>query len=207
MDATIQDLQLDKNFWNERWKNGETGWNIGYASPAIAQFISQYKNKEAAILIPGCGNGYEAEFIIANGFTNVTLIDIAPEAVERLKLKFEGNPHINIYCEDFFKHEGAFDLIIEQTFFCALHPSQRADYVAKTASLLKPKGKIIGVLFNKIFEKPGPPFGGTTAEYRPLFEPHFNIAIMEECYNSIPPRAGAEVFIKLEKKDIENNEK
>lgn len=191
---------IDKNYWNERWQNKETGWDIGRAAPAITEYMSQYQNKNAAILIPGCGNAYEAEFLVSCGFTNITLIDIAPEAVHVLKKKFALKPQVKVLCEDFFEHKGNYDLIIEQTFFCAIPPERRKEYVVKMASILSTNGKIIGVLFNKEFNQPSPPFGGSISEYKPMFNTYFNIKIMNGCYNSIPPRAQSEVFIHLIKK-------
>lgn len=190
---------LDKNYWNNRWQNGETGWDIGYAAPALTEYGDQLKDKNISILIPGCGNAYEAEYLLQNGFTNVTLLDIAPEVVDAMRKRFEGK-EINIICGDFFTHEQQYDLILEQTFFCALMPEQRSDYVRKAASLLKKKGKIAGVLFSRTFDKEGPPFGGAVDEYKALFEPYFNILKMEPCRNSIPPREGTEVFILFQKK-------
>ena len=112
---------LDQSYWNDRWQKNETGWDTGQASPAITDYMAQYRDKNAAILIPGCGNAYEAEFLIAEGFTNITLIDIAPKAVEALKEKFANKPQINVLCEDFFNHQGSYDIIIEQTFFVPFH--------------------------------------------------------------------------------------
>jgi len=66
--------------------------------------------------------------------------------------------------------------------------------------LLNSGGKLTGLLFNKEFEKEGPPFGGTSAEYESLFQHHFEIKILEDCYNSIQPRAGSELFFKFVKK-------
>ncbi len=193
------DISLDQSYWNTRWEKGETGWDIGYAAPAITQYMMQYTDKSAAILIPGCGNAYEAEWLAKQGFTNITLIDIAPKAAEQLNEKFQYIAAIKVLCEDFFQHEGKYDLLIEQTFFCAIPPIRRKEYVQKAASLLKPNGKIIGVLFDKIFEQPGPPFGGSADEYRSLFDPSFIIHTMDRCYNSIPPRSGSELFIHLRK--------
>ena len=192
--------QLDQNYWNERWQKNETGWDMGQASTAIVEYMAQFPNKNARILIPGCGNAYEAEFLVANGFTNITLIDIAPKAVEALQEKFAEIPQVTVLCEDFFNHKGCYELIIEQTFFCAIPPFRRKEYVEKTATLLNENGKIIGVLFDKQFNQPFPPFGGCPCEYKPIFEPHFTIKTMDECYNSIPSRANAEVFINLIKK-------
>ncbi len=198
--VTQCDGPLDQNYWDAQWATNKTGWDVGGATPAITDYLAQYANKTAAILIPGCGNAHEAEFLLQHGFTNVTLIDIAPNAVKLLKAKFAGIPQVKVLCGDFFKHEGNYDLIIEQTFFCAIPPSRRNEYAAKTASLLNENGKIIGLLFDRTFEKSGPPFGGCPCEYKPIFEPHFTIKKMEESYNSIAPRAGTEVFIKFVKK-------
>ena len=132
--VTHCDNPIDQKYWNERWEKSETGWDVGYASPAITEYLKQYSNKNAAILIPGCGNAYEAAFLVENGFTDITLIDIAPKAVEMLKKNFTNSPQVKIICEDFFLHEGKYDLIVEQTFFCAIPPSRRKEYANKFTS-------------------------------------------------------------------------
>ena len=99
---------------------------------------------------------------------------------------------------DFFEHQGEYDLIIEQTFFCALPPTMRQKYVWKMHQLLANKGKIAGLLFNRTFES-GPPFGGSQEEYNLLFQQAFNFLKMEVCQNSATPRAGSELFIELQK--------
>jgi SAM-dependent methyltransferase len=192
--VTQCDKPLDKDYWQAQWEAGQTGWDIGFPAPAIAAFADSWPEKNASVLIPGCGNAYEAEYLLNTGFTNVTLLDIAPAATERLMKKFENKPQIRILCEDFFLHQGSYDLIIEQTFFCALPPSRRKDYAQKMAELLKPQGVLAGLLFDKQFEQPGPPFGGCPCEYKPIFNPFFNIVKMEPCPNSIEPRKNSEVF-------------
>ena len=192
--------QLDQSFWNKRWENNQTGWDIRQASPAIIAYMAQYVNKDAAILIPGCGNAHEAKWLLENDFTNITLIDIAPRAVAKLQEKYEKNLAVKVILGDFFEHQGHYDLIIEQTFFCAIDPKLRQNYVAQSASLLNKNGKIIGLLFNTEFEQMGPPFGGNSIEYQELFENHFSIKKMENCFNSIKPRANTEIFINFVKK-------
>lgn len=192
--------KLDATYWNQRWENNETSWDIGEASPAIVHFMQKYPDKNAKILIPGCGNAHEAQFLISEGFTNITLIDIAPKLITDLLEKFKNTPHINLICDNYFNLKDTFDIIIEQTFFCALPPIKRNEYANKSYQLLNPKGQIIGLLFNKNFDKQGPPFGGDTAEYTKLFNAQFEIKKMELCYNSIAPRQGTEVFIHLIKK-------
>lgn len=187
----------NKEYWNKRWETKKTGWDIGYASPTITKFIDGIIDKNTAILIPGCGNAYEAEYLLQHGFTNITLIDISPLAVEQLKQKFNGQSSITILCEDFFEHKGNYDLILEQTFFSAIPPSKRNEYVLQMNQLLNKNGAIVGVLFDKHFHHPFPPYGGTREEYVQLFEYIFTIKKIEACYNSIEPRKGSEVFIHL----------
>lgn len=162
--------------------------------------MAQYSDKNIAILIPGCGNAHEADRLLKNGFSNITLIDIAPKAVAQLNEKYYQIPEVNIVFGDFFEDNGKYDLMIEQTFFCAIAPSLRKKYIVKSASLLKDNGSFMGLLFNTSFEKQGPPFGGSITEYKQLFETKFIIKKMDDCYNSIPSRANTEVFINLIKK-------
>ena len=53
------------------------------------------------------------------------------------------------------------DLILEQTFFCALQPSLRGSYVKNCNELLNEEKKITGVLFHKKFAPTEPPFIAT----------------------------------------------
>ena len=85
--------------------------------------------------------------------------------------------------------------MIEQTFFCALDPKLRLDYIQKCKKLLHHNGKLVGVLFGVEFPIQGPPFGGTKDEYESDFSKYFEIEVLEPCYNSIKPRSGNELFI------------
>lgn len=120
-------------------------------------------------MIPGCGNSYEADYLLSQGFTNITLLDISPTLVKILQEKFKNNSNLKIVLGDFFKDQGEYDLILEQTFFCALPPTMRDNYVLKMYCLLAEKGLLAGLLFNKTFES-GPPFGGSLNEYKKLLK-------------------------------------
>jgi methyl halide transferase len=198
--VTSCELPLDKTFWNNQYDANTTGWDLGEVSPPLKAYIDQLTNKNLKILIPGCGNTYEAEYLLQHGFTDVTVIDIAPTLVANLKEKFAANPNIKIILGDFFEHEGTYDLVLEQTFFCAINPSLRKDYVAKMHELLVAGGKLAGVLFNREFEQQGPPFGGCKCQYEAIFAESFNFKCFEYCNNSFVKRAGTELFINLVKK-------
>jgi methyl halide transferase len=190
---------LSEAYWNNRYLQHDTGWDLKQVSPPLQAYINQLANKNCSILIPGCGNAYEAFYLIEQGFTNITLIDIAPNLVSKLQQQFKQYKQIQIVLGDFFEHQGGYDLILEQTFFCALQPNLREQYVSKVHQLLNTNGKLVGVLFNTHFEKDGPPFGGSIAEYQLLFEKKLTLHTLSSCYNSYPKRAGTELFIIAEK--------
>lgn len=191
----MSDQQLDKDFWNSRYIENKTGWDLGVVSPPIKDYIDQITNKSIRILIPGAGNAHELSYLLENGFENATIIDIAPKLIEHLHQKHESH-HAQIIQGNFFDHEGEYDLILEQTFFCAIDPSMRESYVKKMKSLLSKDGRLCGVLFDREFTG-GPPFGGSSEEYQKLFEKYFNIITLQKCENSHIARKGNEVWIEM----------
>jgi len=193
-----QQILLGEAYWDARYKDNTAAWDIGYVSPPMKTYIDSLTNKELEILIPGCGNTYEAEYLLQLGFRHITVIDIAPTVVEKLQVKFAGNACIQIVCGDFFAHEGQYDLILEQTFFCALPPVMRPRYVAKMHQLLKEYATLAGVLFNRSFVD-GPPFGGSQEEYEALFNNVFHSISMWPCDHSIVPRANSELIFECRK--------
>lgn len=195
---------LNNKYWDERYLNNQKGWDVGEITTPIKQFVDGVENREMAILIPGCGNAYEAEYLLKKGFNNITLLDISPVLGADIVKKFGQyiGSSLKVVCADFFEFEGAYDLILEQTFFCAIDPSMRRKYVDKVVELLNPSGKLAGVLFNMEFDMQGPPFGGNREEYLTLFEKKLVIEKMELCYNSIKPREDNELFFIATKKDV-----
>ena len=193
-------MDLNKNFWDLRYQNNEIGWDIGYISTPLKKYIDQLTDKNIKILIPGGGNSYEAEYLHNLDFKNVFVVDISPTALTNLKNRVPDFPKNHLINIDFFKLNNSFDLILEQTFFCSLTPKLRDNYVLKMNQLLRPNGKLVGLLFNIPLNKDRPPFGGTKKEYLSYFKTYFKIEIMELSYNSISERTNNELFIKLIKK-------
>ena len=189
---------LSAAYWQERYHTTNTSWDLGAVSPPLKAYIDQLEDKELRILIPGAGHAYEAEYLLQRGFRNVHVIDFAVAPLLALKDRCPAFPESHLHVGDFFAFEGEFDLILEQTLFCAIDPSLREDYARKSAALLSEGGRLSGLLFNRSFDA-GPPFGGKKEDYEVLFAPYFSAVLMEECKNSIPARAGTELFIQLTK--------
>lgn len=188
----------NKDFWEGLWHEGRTKWDVGYAAPPITEYADQLKDKSIKILIPGAGNAYEAEYMHKHGFENVYVMDIASKPLENFMKRVTDFPREHLLNQNFFEHTGKYDLIIEQTFFIALEPKLRTKYAEKINDLLKPGGKLVGLLiFDSVPAEDGPPFIDTKEEYIRHFKGIFDIKVYETAYNSIEPRAGREMFIKF----------
>lgn len=182
----------DSAYWEKRYREEATGWDIGAISEPLKAYIDQLENKALKILIPGCGTGYEAMYLLEHDFTQVHVLDFAASALTELNKRTD-NPNLYIHQADIFDFTGSFDLIIEQTLFCAIDPARRGEYIAKMSELLSENGKYVGLLFNREFEV-SPPFGGSREEYEAFFATNFTSYQMEDCYNSITARQGSELF-------------
>jgi thiopurine S-methyltransferase len=195
-------MQLTADYWENRYAQQDTGWDLGAPSSPIVAYFSQIENKELRILIPGAGNAHEAEWLYKEGFINTHVLDIAHAPLQHLQARVPQFPAQQLIHADFFAFSPAlpFDMIVEQTFFCAIDPSLRAQYAQKMHELLAPGGKLVGLLFNDVLNNDRPPFGGNPTEYEKYFSPFFHFKHFEACYNSIKPRSGRELFICLQKK-------
>lgn len=191
--------ELNKSYWDKRYEDQLTGWDIGHVSTPLKEYIDQLDNKDIRILIPGAGNAYEAEYLFNTGFLNCHVLDVSEEAIHAFNKRCPEFPINQIHCINFFDYQDQYDLILEQTFFCALDPKLRQDYVKKMHQLLKNNAHLCGLLFKFPLTDQGPPFGGSEKEYRQLFTELFDIEKLEPCYNSIAPRMGSELFFKLRK--------
>jgi thiopurine S-methyltransferase len=194
---------LDNSFWNNRYQNNQTSWDLGEISDPIKKWFDNQENKKINILVPGAGKGHEVKYGFENGFVNIFYMDFSSRAADLFKEICPGFPKDQILIGDFFslKTPLFFDVIIEQTFFCAIDPVLRPNYVEKINEILKENAKIIGLLFNREFDTNGPPFGGTEKEYRGLFNSKFNFKKFENSLLSSLPRKEYEFWIEFIKKN------
>lgn len=193
-------MDLSESFWDSRYRNQDTGWDLGEVSLPIKTYFDQLKDTSLKILIPGAGNSYEAEYLFLNGFKNVCIADLSKTALDNFKNRVPSFPSANLRHTNVFDMKETFDIIIEQTFFCALNPNLREAYAKKMHSLLNPNGKLVGLLFDKPLFTERPPFGGSKAAYITYFIPYFELDIFETSYNSVASREDSELFIKFLKK-------
>lgn len=195
-------MKFDEAYWSGKYKQQLMGWDAGSITTPIKEYIDQLEDKNLRILVPGCGNGHEVQYLHDNDFTNVTVVDISAEPFAGLINKCSNWHEDSFIVNDFFNIIGKYDLIVEQTFFCALDPQMRHNYASKMHDLLAHEGKLVGVLFKVNFAGHNPPFGGNKEEYVEYFQNRFEFKVFDDCHNSIKPRVGEELFINLIKSDI-----
>ncbi|MDX1427429.1 MAG: SAM-dependent methyltransferase, partial [Salegentibacter mishustinae] len=136
---------FSNEFWTQRYEQNQTGWDIGEISRPLKTYIDQLEDKNLKILIPGAGNAYEAEYLFKQGFKNVYVADISEKPLQNLIARVPTFPKNQLLNINFFEIEDKFDLILEQTFFCALPIDSRKDYAMKTAELLKQDALLSGL--------------------------------------------------------------
>ena len=111
---------LDQSYWNNRYINHQTGWDLGEISPAIKKWFDNQTNKKLKNSNSGAGSGYEVKYGFENGFKNIYYLDLSLDVVLRFKRNNPQIPVSQVLNKDFFEFQqnDFFDVIIEQTFLC-----------------------------------------------------------------------------------------
>ncbi len=190
-------------FWENIYLEDDAGWDLKGITPVFDSISNELIPGKVCIV--GCGRGYDAIMIAQKGF-EVTAVDFAPSAINAVKnLAFDVDVKVNIVEADIFslthEHMNTYDFIIEQTCFCAIHPSRRKEYEELVRSILKPGGKLIGLWFplDKKLDEGGPPWGTSIDEVKSVFHDGWEIEKEEFPIQSIEPRKGREKLIIFRK--------
>jgi SAM-dependent methyltransferase len=205
-----KEKEPDAAFWAELYRTGDTGWDQGGPSPGLVDFLKDPVGahgraplRPGRALVPGCGHGHDARALAAAGFEVIGL-DVVKKAVEEAArmADAEGSKNIRFEQADFLnlpaRLRGPYDLIFENTFFCAIDPAHRDRYVESAASLLKAGRFLLGVFYN-IRPETGPPFGATRDELLDRFGRRFTL-ILDRVPRSIPRREGKELLMLWQRK-------
>ena len=181
--------------WQRHYEENDLGWDLGQVAPPFVKLWQEEKLPLGKVLVPGCGRGHEVVFLAENGF-DVTAIDFSSGAVTYLKNALKKrNLEGRILHQDFFSldesHEGVYDLVLEQTFFCAISPKQRRDYVLNVSRILKPGGILVG-LFYHTDEQGGPPYNTTREDIETHFSKNFEIQHLKKTSLSAEQRKDKE---------------
>src|SRR5689334_17318379 len=113
----------ESDAWNQRYVEGRTGWDLGRPQSALVCVIAA-QPPPLRVLVPGAGRGHDAVAWAEAGH-EVVAVDFAPMAVAagRENAAARGLA-IEVREADIFALPGdlagSFDLVWEQTCFCAI---------------------------------------------------------------------------------------
>lgn len=202
MTSTNPPSPQETQFWEERYQNQSTPWDLGQPAPPFRRLLETRQGEfpVGQVAVVGSGKGHDAALFGQAGYT-VTGLDYAPSAI---KTASETYGQLATFQQvDLFqlpsKLIAQFDYVIEHTCFCAILPQQRPDYVNAVARLLKPKGKLIGLFFAH-HEDGGPPFKTDLMELQAIFSSQFEFLEATIPPDSIPERQEQELMVILQKR-------
>lgn len=186
-------------FWEGRYRENVTPWDLGQPAPPFATLIRERREEflPGKMAVLGAGAGHDAAFFGQNGF-EVVGFDYAEGAIERATARY--GQWVNFVQANIFEipeaYRGTFDYVLEHTCFCAIPMERRRDYVEAARRLLKPEGRLIG-LFWCHQEEGGPPFKTDRQELETLFSPYFRFESVTVPESSAEGRRGQELLCIL----------
>lgn len=202
---------LSSNYWNDKYKTGDTGWDIGAPTPIFSDWISS-QNEKLNICVLGAGNGWDAVNFAKHGH-EVTAVDFAEQAVNNMdNLAKKEKINLNILKLDIFKlkdfYSNYFDVIVEYTCFCAINPKDRGRYIVLANKILKPGGQLVALLFPLSMDKNkdiGPPFSIDIDIVKLKFRRYFNLISDDYHKLTIKPRVEREKLLIFKKHGCKNS--
>ncbi len=186
-------------FWEGLYERGGDRWELGRATPPLAEYLERTRPPGEKVAVPGCGRGHDARLWARSGY-RVWGFDFADPAIRDARV-LAGRENLDIVFEqrDIFglatDYRGFFDGIWEYTCFCAVDPSRRPGYVSLVRQLLKPGGWLLACFFPVRQGTGGPPFPTTEAEVRRLFTPAFAFLETYVPESSAEGRRGMELMV------------
>lgn len=188
--------------WQKHYDDDDLRWDLGETAPPFVRWWGGRPREAWRVLVPGCGRGHEVVFLASRGY-QVTAVDFAPGAIQRLARGLDAAGHgAELLNQDFFAldagHDSRYDLLLEQTFFCAIQPENRPRYARLAHRVLKPGGRLVG-LFYETGEAGGPPFNTTREDILEHFSGRFEIRVLEKTAHSAASRRGKEWFAEFVK--------
>jgi len=186
-------------FWEDRYRTGNTGWDLGGPAPVLAKLLKENRPPGTRAAVPGCGFGHDVHLLASAGF-EAWGFDFSDEAIRAAREA----PAAKFVKADVFelprRYAASFDFLWEYTCYCAIDPARRKEYVAALHDILAPGGELAALLFPMKEIAPGPPFVVHREEVDTVFAPRFDIVSIEEPRESVEHRRGLEILVRMKRK-------
>ena len=195
--------EYSREDWEHHYETDDLRWDLGEVAPPFVHLWEERKISQCKAIIPGCGRGHEAIFLAERGF-QITAVDYTQGAVGLLeKALLKENLSGEVLRQDFFEldsyYNDKFDLMLENTFFCAINPSMRQKYVVTAGRILKSGALLVG-LFYETDKEGGPPFNTRKRDIEEHFSERFAIEVLSKTLHSAEQRQGKEWLAIFKKK-------
>jgi SAM-dependent methyltransferase len=187
----------DPKFWDTAYDEKRDGWELGEVSPPVARALRDFRGPGRAIVF-GCGRGHEARAAAHAGF-DVVGVDFAEQPIaDAARLTPPDlSKRVTWRRADLFglEDEGAFDLLIEHTSYCAIDPKRRDEWMRVARRVLRPGATLLGIFYAHPRDG-GPPYATTRDDVKAaLARAGFRIERGETPEDSIERRRGDELLV------------
>ena len=192
------DVQVELDFWQQRWLRGETGFHQPHINPWLGYYYGidgppVHKRNALRVFVPLCGKTADMAWLVQNGFgivgvecSHIAVQDFFRE--QNLQYRVEQSDRFDRYIGDRIEilHGDFFELqqddlgevsdVFDRASLIALPPEMRTDYVRKLTGLL-PGGTrtLLITLSYPQQQMDGPPFSVDDAEVMRLYGEHYRI--------------------------------
>ncbi len=172
---------MQPSFWINAWKEGKRGFHLDHPNPYLCERAREVFGESGRILVPLCGATHDLRYLERCGYEAVG-VEISPIAVRELADReglsavaadrFEQGG-ITVHLADFFEvtpeRIGPVTGIWDRAALVALHPDQRAAYVAKQRELLESGQLLLQTLTYDATKAGGPPWSTPPEVVRELW--------------------------------------
>jgi len=193
--------------WAARYREADTPWDLGAAHPELRRLLEEGLLAPSPggdrALVPGCGNGHDARALARAGW-RVTALDcvagvdgalgsdlaaLGGELVVTDALAYDGG--------------GAFALVWDHTFFCAIAPEQRRAWGKMVGRALAPGGAVQALVFpcDKPASEGGPPHGFAPEAMGAALGPGFRLVSDTPVARGVEHRSWVERLARFERVD------
>lgn len=185
---------MEKDYWQERWKQEETGFHQNEVNPHLRQYWQElHLATGSEVFVPLCGKSRDMSWLSEQGYA-VLGVETSAVAVQAFFKengyipnhassekfdRYEANG-IQILRGDFFglsKHDLAkTSAVYDRASLIALPPEMRERYADHLLSILPPAAQILLITLDyPQQEMEGPPFAVSASEVEALYHEWFTI--------------------------------
>ncbi len=189
---------MHPDFWHQRWQDDRIGFHQDAVSPMLAaHWDAAQVAPGARVFVPLCGKSLDMPWLVARGHT-VLGVEISPIAVRDFLNALDAAPEIHRSHYGLHHVAGPYELILGDAFaldsgvlagctgvydraaLIALPPELRRRYVSELYGALPAgcRGLLVSLEYPQA-EKDGPPFSVDETEIRGVFEPEWQVDLLE----------------------------